>query len=151
MPCWAWVAPLILRFIPSWLLAASHGILLNQGMKYWDSGVNAPGLRTFVATVHIGMQQWLVESVRENQGQGKLSLVLSFMPCWSPVYFVFFSCFWTLVPYMTKQGGSRAVFCLTLRITLMYCKIFQKISSIPFKNISLRNVFFKKSAFLKMI
>jgi hypothetical protein len=22
-------------------------------MKYWDSGLNAPGLRTFIATVHI--------------------------------------------------------------------------------------------------
>jgi len=31
----------------------SHEILLNQSMKYSDSGVNGPGLRTFVSTVHI--------------------------------------------------------------------------------------------------
>jgi hypothetical protein len=31
----------------------SHEILLNKGMKYWDSAVNAPGSRAFIAAVHI--------------------------------------------------------------------------------------------------
>jgi hypothetical protein len=32
----------------------SHEIWLNKGMKYWDSALNALGLRTFIATVRIG-------------------------------------------------------------------------------------------------
>ncbi len=31
----------------------SHENVLNKGMKYWDSTLNAPGSRTFIATVHI--------------------------------------------------------------------------------------------------
>jgi len=35
----------------------SHEILLNKGMKYWESGLNAGGSRTFTAaTVHIEQQ-----------------------------------------------------------------------------------------------
>jgi hypothetical protein len=30
----------------------SHEILLNKGMKFWDSGLNTRGLRTFIATIH---------------------------------------------------------------------------------------------------
>jgi hypothetical protein len=49
----------------------SHEILLNKGMKYWDLALNAPGLRTFIVTVHIA---WLVETAQEEKRQGKLSL-----------------------------------------------------------------------------
>ncbi len=31
----------------------SHEVLLNKGMKYRDSGLNAPGLRTCITTVDI--------------------------------------------------------------------------------------------------
>jgi hypothetical protein len=30
----------------------SHKILLNKGMKYWDSGLHLPMSRTFITTVH---------------------------------------------------------------------------------------------------
>jgi len=37
---------------PSYCLQ-SHEILLNNGMKYRDSRLNAPSLRTFIILVHI--------------------------------------------------------------------------------------------------
>jgi len=40
----------------------SHEILLNKGMKYGDSGLNAPGLRTFIVPVHIQ----LLDFIRDN-------------------------------------------------------------------------------------
>jgi len=53
MPYRASVAPLIWCFIPCGCCPQSHEILLNKGMKYWDSGSNAPSLRTFIAKLHI--------------------------------------------------------------------------------------------------
>jgi len=87
----------------------SHEILLNKGMKYWKSGLNAGGSRTFTAATVYREQQWLVEGVQEKEGQGKLSLapnlMLNWVPCplWSPVYFLF-HVFWNLIHYVTKQG-----------------------------------------------
>jgi hypothetical protein len=59
----------------------------------------------------------MVESVQEKKGQSRLNLApnfgakLSFMPRWSPVYFVFlFFLKSHLVPYVTKTVGSGAVF-----------------------------------------
>jgi hypothetical protein len=46
----------------------SHEILLNKGMKYGDSGLNAPDSRTFVVTVDM-----------EKKGQGTLSLALNLL------------------------------------------------------------------------
>jgi hypothetical protein len=40
----------------------SHEILSNKGMKYGDSGLNAPGLRTFIVPVHIQ----LLDFTRDN-------------------------------------------------------------------------------------
>jgi len=39
--------------LPVGCSAESHEILLNKGMKYCDSALNAPRSRTFIATVHI--------------------------------------------------------------------------------------------------
>jgi len=109
MPCCTWVAPLIWCFIPSWLFVRkSHEILLNKGMKYWNSGLNASSSRTFITRVHIaaaviGWKRWGKERTGKTQ--------LSFIPRWSPVYFFF--CFLFLKissPILTKQGVSSVVF-----------------------------------------
>jgi hypothetical protein len=46
----------------------SPEILLNQGMKYWDSALNAPGSRTFIATVHVAaaVMGWRRSDKRED-------------------------------------------------------------------------------------
>jgi len=93
-------------FIPSWLLSTKSWNFI----KYWDSGLNARHSRTFIATVRIAeVNGWRRSG---KKGEGKLSLALnllhaklSFMPRWSPVYFVFFlPVFWNLISYVTKQG-----------------------------------------------
>jgi hypothetical protein len=90
----------------------SHEILLNQGMKYWDSALNARGARTFIATIHKAKQQkWLGEGVQEKQGQGKLGLAPNLLLNWvsCPVEAqctLFFPLdFWKLIPYVTTKEG----------------------------------------------
>jgi hypothetical protein len=82
----------------------SHEMLLNKGMKYWDSGLNARGSRTFIATVHIPA----LESIQEKNGQGKLSLapnlLLNSVSCPVEPRCTCFPVFWNLVRYVTKQG-----------------------------------------------
>jgi hypothetical protein len=78
-------------------------------MKYWDSGLNAPGSRRFRTTVHIAAQLWLIEGVQEKKGQAKLNLAPNLLLNWVsyPVEVqctFFFPVFWNLVPYVTKQG-----------------------------------------------
>jgi hypothetical protein len=81
---------------------------LNKGMKYWASGLNARGSRTFIATEHIAaaVLGWK-RSGKERRGQTqfstKFAAKLSFMPRWSPVY-LNFPGFWNLIPYVTEQG-----------------------------------------------
>ncbi len=61
MPCWAWVSALVWCFIPSWLLSAKSWNFIKQRVcmkKYWDSGLNAPGSRTFIATVNSSTSDW---------------------------------------------------------------------------------------------
>jgi len=92
----------------------SHEILLNKGMKYWDSGLNARGSRTFKATVHIaaaviswkhsGKEEW----TGQTQFSTKFAAQLSFMPRWTPVHF--FSCFLKSRPLCDQTGGCGAVF-----------------------------------------
>ncbi len=119
MPCWAWVAPLLWCFIPSWLLSTKS----RNFIKYWDSGLNAQGSRRFIATVHItaviGRRRW------GKKAQGKLSLAPNLLLNWVSyplqVQCTFFlPVFWNL--YMTKQGFRWHLF-LTLRITLLNVKI----------------------------
>ncbi len=86
----------------------SHDTLWNQGMKYWDSGLNARGTITFIATVHkaaavIGWMHSGKERTRQTQFTTKFAAKVSFMPRWSLVY-SFFPVFWNLIPYVTKQG-----------------------------------------------
>jgi len=63
----------------------SNEILLNKGMKYWDSGFSARGAKTFIATVHIAgaVISWR-RSEKERTGQSQFSTQfaakLSFMP-----------------------------------------------------------------------
>jgi len=108
MPCWAWVEPSFDASSAPDSCAQSHEILLNKGMKYWDSGLNARGLRTFIATAHIAVTVigWM-HSVKERRGQTQLSTKfvpkLSFMPRWNPMYF-FFLFFKNIIPYVTEQG-----------------------------------------------
>jgi hypothetical protein len=103
-------------------------------MKYWDLRLNAPGARTFIATVHIaatviGWKHSGKEKTGQTQFSTKFATKLSIMPGWSPVYFFLatwnprkgffgwctggclghsspfcFPVFWNLVPYVTKQG-----------------------------------------------
>jgi hypothetical protein len=77
-------------------------------MKYWNSGLNAPGSRTFIATVHIaaaviGWRRSGKERTGQTQFSTKFAAKLCFIPRWSSVY-LFFPVFWNLVPYGTKQG-----------------------------------------------
>jgi hypothetical protein len=91
----------------------SNEILLNKGMKYWDSGFNERGARTFIATVHIegAVIGWKL-SGKERRGQTqfstKFAAKLSFMPRWSPVYF--FPLFFEISSPMWPNKGSGAVF-----------------------------------------
>jgi len=88
MPCWAWVAPP--PFDASSLLGCcpqSHEILLNKGMKYWDSALNAQGVvrEHFIATVHIaaaviGWKRSGKERTGQTQFSTKFAAKLSFMP-----------------------------------------------------------------------
>jgi hypothetical protein len=62
----------------------SHEILLNKGMKYWDSALNAPGSRTFTATVHIaavviGWKRSGNKRTGQTQFSSKFAPKLSFM------------------------------------------------------------------------
>jgi len=96
-------------------------ILLNKGMKYWDSELSARGARTVTATVHIARAviSWRC-SEKERTGQTQFSTQfaakLSFMPRWILRYVLLFPVFWNLVPYVTKHGLPIRLF-LTLRVT----------------------------------
>jgi hypothetical protein len=123
MPCWAWVQPSFDASSAPGCCPQSHEILLNKGMKYWDSGLNVRGLRTFIATAHvaaavIGWRCSLKEMTGQTQLSTKFAPKLSFMPRWNPVNFVF-PVFWNLIPYVTKQGVFRCHLFLTLRISLL--------------------------------
>jgi hypothetical protein len=70
----------------------SHELLLNKGMKYWDSGLNAQGLRTFIhITAMIGRRR------SRKKGQGKLSIAPNLLLNWVSypveVQCTFSSCF----------------------------------------------------------
>jgi hypothetical protein len=114
MPCWAWVAPLIWCFIPSWLLAAKSWNFIKWGMKYWDSRLNALGSRTFIVTVHIaatviGWSRSAKERTGQTQFSTKFAAKLSFMPPLK-LSVLFFRVLWNLIAYVTKQGVSMLCF-----------------------------------------
>jgi hypothetical protein len=92
----------------------SHEILLNKGMKYWDSGLNGLCSRTFIITGHIAaaVTVWRrsgKEMTGQTQFNTKFAAKLSFMPSWSPVY-LFFSCILKSHPLCDQTGGSGAIF-----------------------------------------
>jgi len=114
----------------------NHEILLNQGMKYWDSGLNAPECtRTFIATVHIAAVLGWKRSRKE--GQGKLSLapnlLLNWISCPVEAQCTSFSCFLKSRPLCDQTGPNRGFpcrLCLTLRMTLL-ARVLQGLRPIP--------------------
>ncbi len=97
MPCWAWVAPLIWCFIPSWLLSPKSWNFINKDMKCWDSGLNARVSRIFIATIHI--------AAVDRRTQITPNLVLIWVSVHLEAQCKFFTVFWNLILYMTKQGA----------------------------------------------
>jgi hypothetical protein len=103
-----------------------HEILLNKGMKYWDSALDARNVRTFIATVHIaaaviGWRRSGKERTVQTQFSTKFAAKRSFMPRWSSVYF--FSLFFEISSTMSPNRGFPSRLFLTLRITLI-CFLF---------------------------
>jgi len=99
---WASVAPSFDASSPTGCCTQSNEILLNKGMKYWDSWLNARGARTLIATVHIaGAVIGWRRSGKERTGQTQFST--EFHAPLSPMY-LFFPVFWNLIHYVTKQG-----------------------------------------------
>ncbi len=107
----------------------SHEILLNKGMKYWRSAINAPGSRSFRATVHIvaaviGGMRWGKE--RKVQTQFSTKLLYSVFKLdpgtrvnrfWVSVYFLFL--LFEISSPMWPNTGFGCRLCLTLHITLL--------------------------------
>ncbi len=64
-------------------------------MKYWDLGFNALGSRTFIISVlkvvMVGWRHSGKERTGPTQFSTKFVAKLSFMPCWSRMYFFFLS------------------------------------------------------------
>jgi hypothetical protein len=120
MPCWDWVAPLIWCWLHPLLAVVGKvmKVLLNKGMKYWDSGLNAPGSRRFRAILRIAAAAvigW--KRFQEKKGECKLSLapnflLLNWVSCPAlEAQCTFVSCFLkSRLPYVTQIGGSGAVF-----------------------------------------
>ncbi len=113
MPCWSWVAPSFDVSSPPSFWSQSHEILLNKGMKYWDSVLNAPSSRTFIIIVHIvastiGWKHSRKKRTRQTQFSTKFAIKLSFMFHWSPMslFFLFFE----ISSLMWLNKGSNVVF-----------------------------------------
>ncbi len=129
-PCWAWVAPL------TWCCCClqSHEILLNKGMKCWDSGLNGLGSRTFIITGYIASavivwRRWGKEMTGQTQFNTKFAAKLSFMPSWSLVYLFFFLPFFEISCPMWPNRGFQYHLCLTLWITFLindFMQLFKK-------------------------
>jgi hypothetical protein len=51
-------------------------------MKYWDSGLNAPGSRTLIVTVHIAAASGWKRSGQGKTSEGKLSLAPNLLLNW---------------------------------------------------------------------
>jgi hypothetical protein len=82
---------------PLLAVVQSHEILLNQGMKYSVSGLNAPRSKTDVSTVHIAAVIGSKRSEKERTGQTQFSIQfvrkLSFTARERPVCFFYFPSF----------------------------------------------------------
>jgi hypothetical protein len=78
----------------------SHEFFLIKGMKHWDSGWNAQGSRTFIATVNIAAAV-IGSRSSGTKGQGKLSLALNLLLNWV-------SC--PVEALCDQIGGSGAIF-----------------------------------------
>jgi hypothetical protein len=111
----------------------SHELLLNKGMKYWDSGSNARSnagsSRTFTTTVHIAATVigWrLLGKERTGQTQfstkfGKLSFIRLEAQC--TFFFLFFE---ISSPIWPNRGFQCRLF-LTLRINLFSLRRWDKL------------------------
>jgi hypothetical protein len=100
----------------------SHEILLNKGMKFWDSGLNARRSKTFIVTVHIAASviDWRRSGKEKSTGRTQFSTKfgtkLSFISY--PVEAQLYVFFGNLIPCVTKRGVPVPFF-PTLRITLV--------------------------------
>jgi len=107
MRFWPRVAPLIWCSSPPGCCSQSHEILLNKGIKYWDSGSNAQSSRTFITTVHIAaiVIRWrLLGKERTGQTQFSTKFATKLSSYALKPSILFFPVFWDLIPYVTKQG-----------------------------------------------
>jgi hypothetical protein len=114
----------------------SHEISLNKGMKYWRWALNAPGSRTFWATVHIaaaviGWMRWGKERTVQTQFSTKLLYSVFKLDPGTDVNRAWVSCpvkgqctflflFFEICSPMWPNTGFRCRLCQTLRITLLW-------------------------------
>jgi len=126
MPCWAWVQPSFDASSAPGSCAQSHEILLNKGMKYWDSGLHARGLRTFTATANIAAAAVIGWMRSVKQGQGKLSwapnLFLNWVSCPVEAQCTFFSCFLKISSPMRPNRGFE--FHAPLKPSVLFPSVF---------------------------
>ncbi len=103
----------------------SKDILINLSMKCWNSAFNnAQGSRLFTVVVQLWTVKIYVTAVEafrkkerhdETQFTTKTDGFLSFIPCWTLMYF-FADCFWISPCVWPNTGFWCSVF-LTLRVT----------------------------------
>ncbi len=88
----------------------NHEMLLNKGMKYWNSRFKALGSRTFIATLHIveTMIGWKCSrKKRTKQTQFNPNLLLNWVSCLveGQCFFFFFLVFLKIFyPIWTNKG-----------------------------------------------
>jgi len=110
------------RIIESSMCEHQLFYISREGMKYWDSGLNAPGSRRFIgnlpiAAAVIGWKRSGKERRGQTQFSTKFAAKLSFMPPCSSVYS--FLLFLKISSPMWPNRGFRCRLRLTLWITLL--------------------------------
>jgi hypothetical protein len=101
-------------------------------MKYWNSGLNAPGSRTFTTTVHIaaaaiGWRSSGKERTRQTQFSTKFASKLSFIPPLKPNLLNFLP---GLKKFSSPMWPKRGFWCrlfLTLPMPLIYKYYYSRI------------------------
>ncbi len=138
--CWhvwhvlhSWITHILFFFIKSWPFGSeshlsfdvssllgchpqNHEILLNKGMRYWNSRLNAPDLKTFITIIIIHTTTPMIGRKHSRKEKiGKLNLTPNMLVEWvsSPVEIqciFFFSCFLKFHPLCDQIGCSNVVF-----------------------------------------
>jgi hypothetical protein len=121
MPCWAWVAPLVWCFIPSWLLSANSWNFIKKGYEILRLRIKCRRLENIYSySTHTPVISWRRS---RKKGQGELSLapnlVVNSVSCpFKPS--VLFPLFFEISSPMWPHRGFQCCLFLTLRITLMF-------------------------------